>query len=106
MNKVTIGLLVGLGLGLVVGLYMKGADEFGVLAACIGTGLAGALAGLAAERSGNRLAAIATGLVVGALSWGYIARAGEPGQAALVGAILGGVAGAVATMLKRSPRSV
>lgn len=105
MNKVTLGLLVGLVLGLVVGLFLSGANEFAVMAACIGTGLAGALAGLVAERTGNKLATAATGGVVGALMWWYVARAGEPGKAALVGAILGAAAGIAVGILKRAPRS-
>ena len=101
MNKVTIGLLVGLVLGLAVGAYMSTANEFAVLASCIGTGLAGALAGLSAERSANRLVPIAVGAVVGALAWWYVARGGQPGTAALVGAVLGAAAGGAVGFLKR-----
>jgi hypothetical protein len=104
MNKVTIGLLVGLVLGLLTGLYLSGANEFAVLAACIGTGLAGALAGLVAERTGNQVAAAATGALVGALGWWYVARTGDPGKAALVGAVLGAAAGAAVSLFKRAPR--
>jgi hypothetical protein len=104
MNKVTIGLLVGLVLGLAVGFYMSTANEFAVMAACIGIGLAGALAGLAAERSAGRLLPIAAGAVVGALAWWYVGRFGQPGTAALVGAVLGAVAGAVVGILKKPLR--
>lgn len=101
MNRVTIGLLVGLVLGLAVGAYMSTANEFAVMAACIGTGLAGALAGLSAERSRNPLVPIGVGAAAGALAWWYVARHGEPGTAALVGAVLGAVAGAVVRYLRR-----
>jgi hypothetical protein len=82
MNKVTIGLLVGLVLGLAVGAYMSTANEFAVLASCIG----------------------AVGAVVGALAWWYIARAGQPGTAALVGAVLGAASGAAVGFVKRPSR--
>jgi hypothetical protein len=105
MNKVTIGLLVGLVLGLAVSAFMGRANEFAVMSACIGIGLAGAVAGLAAERSPNRLVPMAVGAAVGALAWWYVGRSGEPGTAALVGAVLGGAVGAAMGFLGKPPRS-
>ena len=67
MNKVTIGLLVGLVLGLAVGAYMSTstANEFAVLSTCIGTGLAG----VAALQSGfARIEAKSAFLFIGAMA--------------------------------------
>ncbi len=105
MNKVTIGLLVGLVLGLAVAAFMGRANEFAVMSACIGIGLAGALAGLAAERSTGRWVPIAVGAAAGALAWWYVGRVGQPGTAALVGAVLGAAVGAAMAFVKRPPRA-
>jgi hypothetical protein len=102
MNKVTLGLLVGIVLGLLAGAYTIGKfDGFALLSAAIATGAAGALSGLAAERSTNRAIPIILGVGLGALGWYWLGRNNVPGAAALTGAIIGAIAGAIVALKGR-----
>ena len=100
MNKVTIGFVVGLILGLVAGYFVSVGNEFAVISGAFGIGIAGALAGLYATRSTNMLLPVGIGALVGAVAWWYIGRGGAPGMATALGAILGGLTGAIVAYKK------
>ncbi|HUF34740.1 MAG TPA: hypothetical protein VMN37_02265 [Gemmatimonadales bacterium] len=104
MNKVTIGFGVGLILGLVASYFVNVGNALGLISGALGIGLAGTLAGLYATRSTSLPLPVGVGALVGAVSWWYIGRGGATGTATALGAILGGLTGAIVAYRKPAAR--
>jgi hypothetical protein len=87
-------------IGQLTGAYFSAGATAGftVISTAVARGAAGALSGLAAERSPNTALPISVGAVVGALGWYWIGRAGMPGKAALTGAVVGAVVGVIVAL--------